>query len=79
MSTARCGITNHEMLHALEGFRKSLVEKGHSERESLRCALALTFARSGAFTREQAWADADEIMAKLPQTTNTKGHDGNGH
>jgi hypothetical protein len=65
MSTTRCGITNHETLHALEGYRKSLVEKGHSERESLRCALALTFARSGAFTREQAWEAANEITGQL--------------
>jgi hypothetical protein len=62
--TARRGITNHELLHSLEGYHKSLVEKGHSDRESLRCALALTFALSGQFTREQAWEAANEIAAQ---------------
>lgn len=64
MSTARRGMTTHEMLHALHGYHKSLVEKGYEDRRSLRCALAMTFAHSGQFTREQAWEAANEIAPK---------------
>jgi hypothetical protein len=76
--TARCGITNHQLVESFERVHKHLLRLGFTDHESTRGAACLTFALSGEFTREQAWEAADEIAAQAPQTTNTKGHDGHG-
>lgn len=68
MSTTRHGITNHELVESFERLHKHLKQLGYSEQESTRGAMALTFALSGEFSREQAWQAADDVVKLIPHT-----------
>jgi hypothetical protein len=65
MSTARRGTTNHALVESFERVHKHLRKLGFSDHDATRGAVALTFALSGEFTRQQAWETADEIAAQL--------------
>lgn len=69
MTTARHGTTNHELIESFERLHKHLRQLGYSEQESTRGAMALTFALSGEFTREQAWQAADDVSKLIPTLT----------
>jgi hypothetical protein len=64
--TAARGLTNHEICESIERVHKKLLRMRFTTAESTRGAIVLTAYWSGEFTREEAWADADAIMAKLP-------------
>lgn len=69
MSSARHGITNHELVVSFERFHKRLLRLGFSDQKATRGALALTFAQSGKLSREQIWQDTNEIGAQLQRLT----------
>lgn len=69
MSTARHGITNHELVESFERLHKHLLRLGYSEKEAARGAMALTFAFSGQHTREQVWEDTDDVTKLIPTPT----------
>lgn len=59
----RIGMSNHLMFESFERLKKHMRTLGYTDQESTRGAIALTFALSGEYTREQAWVDTNEILS----------------
>ena len=62
MSTRSIGMSNHLMLESFERTHAHLLRIGFPAFDAMRGALAMTFMYSDAFTIDQAWEAADEIM-----------------
>lgn len=67
MSTARRGISDHQLVEAFEAAHQRFRARGIDDRQASRMALYASFRLSEAFTDAQAWQAVAEVLG--PQAT----------